>query len=136
MHEIKLDGFRMAPRIEHDPARLLTRTGVGWSLKYPGMVAALAAIRAKSAYLDGELCGVGEDGLRSAETQATDGARGAWSFTPLTSCISTAVMQQACCITARSKPRPPGAPPAGPYSSDEPNGDHAFTAPAVRPATI
>jgi ATP-dependent DNA ligase len=39
----------------------------------------LAALRAKTAYLDGELCGVGADGLPSfAETQAaTDGARGA-----------------------------------------------------------
>jgi bifunctional non-homologous end joining protein LigD len=35
-------------------------------------------VRAKSAYFDGELCGVGEEGLPSfAETQAaTDGARG------------------------------------------------------------
>ena len=43
------------------------------------MLTALAAVRAKSAYLDGELCGVGDDGLPSfAEIQAaTDGARGA-----------------------------------------------------------
>ena len=43
------------------------------------MLTALAAVRAKTAYLDGELCGVGDDGLPSfAETQAaTDGARGA-----------------------------------------------------------
>ena len=42
------------------------------------MQTALAAVRAKTAYLDGELCGVGDDGLPSfAETQAaTDGARG------------------------------------------------------------
>jgi bifunctional non-homologous end joining protein LigD len=79
LHEIKLDGFRMAARIERGQARLLTRTGLDWSAKYPSMVAALAAVRAKSAYLDGELCGVGDDGLPSfAETQAaTDGARGA-----------------------------------------------------------
>jgi DNA ligase D-like protein (predicted ligase) len=39
----------------------------------------LAALRAKTAHLDGELCGVGADGLPSfAETQAaTDGDRGA-----------------------------------------------------------
>ena len=78
LHEIKLDGFRMAARIERGGAKLLTRTGLDWSAKYPSLVTVLAAVRAKSAYLDGELCGVGDDGLPSfAETQAaTDGARG------------------------------------------------------------
>jgi bifunctional non-homologous end joining protein LigD len=77
LHEIKLDGFRMAARIERGRAKLLTRTGLDWSAKYPAVLAALAAVRAKSAYLDGELCGVGDVGLPSfAETQAaTDGAR-------------------------------------------------------------
>jgi ATP-dependent DNA ligase len=79
LHEIKLDGFRMAARIEHGHAKLLTRTGLDWSAKYPAVLSALAAARAMSAYIDGELCGLGEDGLPSfAETQAaTDGARGA-----------------------------------------------------------
>ena len=78
LHEIKLDDFRMAARIEHGQARLLTRTGLDWSAKYPSALTALAGVRAKTAYLDGELCGVGEDGLPNfAETQAaTDGARG------------------------------------------------------------
>ena len=78
LHEIKLDGFRMAARIERGGATLLTRTGLDWSAKYPSLLTALAAVRAKTAYLDGELCGVGEDGLPSfAETQAaTNGARG------------------------------------------------------------
>ena len=79
LHEIKLDGFRMAARIERGRAKLLTRTGLDWSDKYPAMQTPLAAVRAKTAYLDGELCGVGADGLPSfAETQAaTDGERGA-----------------------------------------------------------
>ena len=78
LHEIKLDGFRMAARIERGQAKLLTRTGLDWSAKYPSALTALAAVRAKTAYLDGELCGVGDDGLPNfAETQAaTDGARG------------------------------------------------------------
>jgi DNA ligase D-like protein (predicted ligase) len=78
LHEIKLDGFRMAARIEGGRAQLLTRTGLDWSDKYPSVVAALANVRAKSAYLDGELCGVGDDGLPSfSQTQATsDGERG------------------------------------------------------------
>ena len=78
LHEIKLDGFRMAARIERGEVKLLTRTGLDWSARYPGMSTALAAVRAKTAYLDGELCGVGTDGLPSfAEMQAaTDGAGG------------------------------------------------------------
>ena len=78
LHEIKLDGFRMAARIERGQVKLLTRTGLDWSAKYPSALTALAAVRAKTAYLDGELCGVGDDGLPNfAETQAaTDGARG------------------------------------------------------------
>ncbi len=79
VHEIKLDGFRMAARIDRGQAKLLTRTGLDWSAKYPAIQTPLAAVRAKTAYLDGELCGVGADGLPSfAETQAaTDGERGA-----------------------------------------------------------
>jgi DNA ligase D-like protein (predicted ligase) len=78
LHEIKLDGFRMAGRIERGQAKLLTRTGLDWSAKYPSLLPALAKVRAKTAYLDGELCGIGDDGLPNfAETQAaTDGARG------------------------------------------------------------
>ena len=78
LHEIKLDGFRMAARIDRGRAQLLTRTGLDWSGKYPSVIAALAQIRAKTAYLDGELCGVGDDGLPSfSQTQAaSDGERG------------------------------------------------------------
>jgi bifunctional non-homologous end joining protein LigD len=78
VHEIKLDGFRMAAWIERGRPRLLTRTGIDWTDKYPSVVAALAKVAAKTAYLDGELCGVGDDGLPSfSQTQAaSDGERG------------------------------------------------------------
>ncbi len=78
LHEIKLDGFRMAARIERGRAQLLTRTGLDWTEKYPSMFAALATVPAKTAYLDGELCGIGDDGLPSfSQTQAaSDGERG------------------------------------------------------------
>jgi bifunctional non-homologous end joining protein LigD len=57
---------------------LLTRTGLDWSDKYPSVVEALAKAPANTAYLDGELCGIGDDGLPSfSQTQAaTDGSRG------------------------------------------------------------
>jgi ATP-dependent DNA ligase len=77
LHEIKLDGYRMAARIDNGRVQLLTRTGLDWTAKYPSAVAALANVNVRTAYLDGELCGVDEKGLPSfAHTQAaTDGER-------------------------------------------------------------
>jgi ATP-dependent DNA ligase len=70
--------FRMAARIDNGRVQLLTRTGLDWTNKYPSAIAALANVRVKTAYFDGELCGVDEAGLPSfAQTQAaTDGERG------------------------------------------------------------
>ena len=77
LHEIKLDGYRMAARIDNGRLQLLTRTGLDWTEKYPSATAALANLNIKTAYLDGELCGVDETGLPTfANTQAaTDGER-------------------------------------------------------------
>src|SRR5580693_9626927 len=78
LHEIKLDGYRMAAHIDDGRVQLLTRTGLDWTDKYPSAIAALANLNIKTAYIDGELCGVDEAGLPSfAQTQAaTDGERG------------------------------------------------------------
>jgi hypothetical protein len=78
VHEIKLDGFRMAARIDNGRVQLLTRTGLDWTDRYPSAAAALTNVNVKTAYLDGELCGVDEAGLPSfARMQAaTDGERG------------------------------------------------------------
>ena len=77
VHEIKLDGYRMAARIDNGRVQPLTRTGLDWTAKYPSVIVALANLNVKTAYIDGELCGVDEAGLPSfAQTQAaTDGAR-------------------------------------------------------------
>jgi bifunctional non-homologous end joining protein LigD len=79
LHEIKLDGYRIAARIENGHVQLLTRTGLDWTDKYPSAIAALANLNVKTAYTDGELCGVDDAGLPSfAQTQAaTDGERAA-----------------------------------------------------------
>ena len=55
LHEIKLDGYRMAARLDGGDVRLLTRTGLDWTTKYPAIAAALAELPATTAYLDGEL---------------------------------------------------------------------------------
>jgi DNA ligase D-like protein (predicted ligase) len=67
----------MAARLDDGRVQLLTRTGLDWTAKYPSVIAVLANVKAKTAYIDGELCGVDDAGLPSfAHTQAaTDGER-------------------------------------------------------------
>jgi ATP-dependent DNA ligase len=62
LHEIKLDGHRMAARLDNGDVRLLARTGLDWTSKYPAIAQALSELPVKSAYLDGELYGVLADG--------------------------------------------------------------------------
>jgi ATP-dependent DNA ligase len=65
LHEIKFDGYRMHARLDHGAVRLLTRTGLDWTHKYPAIADAVSSIGARQAYLDGELCGVRPDGITS-----------------------------------------------------------------------
>jgi ATP-dependent DNA ligase len=65
LHEIKFDGYRMHARLDRGAVRLLTRTGLDWTHKYPSIAAAVASLDARQAYLDGELCGVRPDGVTS-----------------------------------------------------------------------
>jgi ATP-dependent DNA ligase len=65
LHEIKFDGYRMHARLDQGAVRLLTRTGLDWTPKYPAIAKAVAALPATQAYLDGELCGVFPDGITS-----------------------------------------------------------------------
>jgi hypothetical protein len=55
----------MHARLDRGAVRLLTGTGLDWTYKYPTIAAAVASIDAWQAYLDGELCGVGPDGITS-----------------------------------------------------------------------
>jgi len=64
-HELKLDGYRLHARIEGDDIRLLTRTGLDWSKRYPATIAALHQLPLRSAYIDGELCALKPDGTPS-----------------------------------------------------------------------
>src|ERR1700733_6426768 len=64
-HEIKFDGFRMHARTVKGSAALLTRNGLDWTAKYPGIAAVIGAIECRQAYLDGELCAVRPDGTTS-----------------------------------------------------------------------
>ena len=65
LHEIKFDGYRMHARLDHGAVKLLSCTGLDWTHKYPPIASAVAALGGRQAYLDGELCGVGPDGVTS-----------------------------------------------------------------------
>jgi|SRR6516164_1937009 len=65
LHEIKYDGYRMHARLNRGAVKLLTRTGLDWTHKYPAIAEAVGALDARQAYLHGELCGVGPDGITS-----------------------------------------------------------------------
>jgi DNA ligase D-like protein (predicted ligase) len=65
LHEIKFDGYRMHARLDRGDVQLMTRTGLDWTHKYPPIAAAVSALGARRAYLDGELCGMFPDGITS-----------------------------------------------------------------------
>ena len=44
LHELKFDGYRMHARLDRGEFRLLTRTGLDWTHKYPAIAAAVAAL--------------------------------------------------------------------------------------------
>jgi bifunctional non-homologous end joining protein LigD len=62
LHEMKLDGYRMHARLDAGRVNIITRRGNDWTDKYPSIARALASLPTKSAYLNGELCGVLPDG--------------------------------------------------------------------------
>jgi bifunctional non-homologous end joining protein LigD len=74
VHEYKYDGYRMHIRLEDGKARLLTRTGLDWTDKYPAIAKAASKIRAKTAYIDGELCALVDGAVSFSELHggATD----------------------------------------------------------------
>lgn len=61
-YEIKLDGYRLLARLDGGQVRLLTRNGHDWSKKLPELCAALAALPVTSAWLDGEILVMDEEG--------------------------------------------------------------------------
>jgi DNA ligase D-like protein (predicted ligase) len=65
LHEIKFDGYRMHAGLDRGAVKLLTRTGLDWTDKYPAIAGAVSSLGERQAYLDGELCGVGPDGITS-----------------------------------------------------------------------
>ncbi|MBC3412840.1 DNA ligase D [Pseudomonas sp. SWRI51] len=71
-YEVKFDGYRILARIDGADVRLFTRNGHDWSAKMPRQVVALKALGVDSAWLDGEMVVVGDNGV--ADFQALQNA--------------------------------------------------------------
>ena len=54
LHEMKYDGYRTLIAVGGGEARAFTRSGLDWSDKFAGLVAAAAALSVRSALIDGE----------------------------------------------------------------------------------
>ena len=61
-YEIKIDGYRILARLDGGEVRLMTRNGHDWSTKLPELCQALAALPVQSAWLDGEILVMDEEG--------------------------------------------------------------------------
>ena len=82
LHELKLDGYRMHARLDAGTVQILTRRGNDWTRKYPAVARAITVLPAKTAYLDGELCGMLPDGRTAFNLiqNASDSGEGALVF--------------------------------------------------------
>ncbi|HEX2889438.1 DNA ligase D [Vineibacter terrae] len=65
VHEIKYDGYRVQARIENGKVALLTRQGLDWTERFPGIGPALAGLPVKNALIDGEVVVQTEAGVAS-----------------------------------------------------------------------
>jgi len=54
LHEIKFDGYRLMAMIEKGHVRLMTRSGLDWTERFPALAAAFAAFPVAAAVVDGE----------------------------------------------------------------------------------
>ena len=63
LHEIKQDGYRTQIVIEPGAIRAYTRRGADWTDKYKQVIADAAALKAKSAIIDGEMVVLDANGV-------------------------------------------------------------------------
>ena len=63
VYEIKLDGYRILARCEGGKVRLFTRNSNDWTAKMASLAREVAALPVESAWLDGEVVVLGEDGI-------------------------------------------------------------------------
>src|SRR5262245_24293341 len=91
IHEIKHGGFRMMVRRDAAGVRLLTRNGIDWSGRFPLIVQAVGALRARSCLIDGEAIAYDDDGLASFELLRGRVTTASWRYVRSISSNSTDV---------------------------------------------
>lgn len=62
-YEIKFDGYRVMARVDNGSVQLFTRNGHDWTHKLPRQAEAIARLGLESAWLDGEMVVVNEQGV-------------------------------------------------------------------------
>ena len=71
VHEIKWDGYRVSAYVADGRATIRTRNGHDWTARFPAIARAAAALKVRSAVIDGEAVILDERGRSSfAELQA------------------------------------------------------------------
>jgi len=65
LHEIKFDGYRLMAAIDGKSIRLLTRSGLNWTDRFPGIAEAFEDFPAKSALIDGQAVIEDDNGVSS-----------------------------------------------------------------------
>jgi bifunctional non-homologous end joining protein LigD len=63
LHEIKYDGYRMVCRIDRGAVKIFSRNGKDWTHVLASVAGAVARMRVKSAWIDGEVAVVDAQGL-------------------------------------------------------------------------
>ncbi len=72
LHEIKFDGYRMEARLDRGRVRLLTRKQQDWTHRFQPVAAAVAALPAETALIDGEVVVEDEHGISNFSLLQTD----------------------------------------------------------------
>ena len=83
LHEIKYDGYRLFARIERGTVRLITRSGLDWTAKFPELAQAFARLPGETALIDGEIVCLASDGTTSfsgLQDAISSGKTGALNF--------------------------------------------------------
>lgn len=65
LHEIKYDGYRLLARLWRGEWRLFTRNGHDWTQRFPSLASALSRLPVESAWFDGEVMALLDDGRSS-----------------------------------------------------------------------
>ena len=64
-HEIKFDGYRLQASVANGRVRLLTRSGLDWTVKFGSLAQSLLKLNVLSAVIDGEVVVEDERGASS-----------------------------------------------------------------------